>query len=125
MRATVAVKGLRELQRAFTLYAADLGQDFNKTLNEAAEEVAVEARSRFQLSPVGGSTRSAQSFKPRLRGFLSAAVYQSRRKVTGRRGDYGALQMRKALLPALYSKSDEIVHECEGMLVVLKHKHGF
>ena len=38
-------------------------------------------------------------------------VEQSLRKTTGHHPEYGALQMRQALIPALVSKSDEVERE--------------
>lgn len=36
-------------------------------------------------------------------------VEQRLRKTTGKRGDWGVIQMRKGLIPALYDKEKEIV----------------
>lgn len=36
--------------------------------------------------------------------------------MTGRRGDYGALQMRKALLPALAENEQEVVEAFEDAM---------
>ncbi len=52
------------------------------------------------------------------------AVQQSARKVTGLRGDFGALQMRKALIPASQSKLDEIEREMERALDDLAREFG-
>lgn len=50
-------------------------------------------------------TRSAAGYETRVRQ-RGIAVAQRLRKTTGKRGDYGSLQMKRALLPALYENRD-------------------
>lgn len=121
MSQAVRVRGLRELQRDFKKMSGGLSGEVDDTLKEAAEIVAQEARSRFSHI----SSRSAQGYKPRLKGFGRAYVQQSRRKTTGKRGDYGALQMRKALLPALGAKEKEVVDALDKMLGRFGGEYGF
>jgi hypothetical protein len=44
------------------------------------------------------------------------SVEQSKKRVTGKRGDYGALQMTRALLPAMADKEDETIKAFEHAL---------
>lgn len=77
-------------------------------LKEVGEIVRAEGASRFSGIDAG----SASGFKVRVRA-RGVAVEQSRKRVTGKRGDYGALQMRRALVPALEAKRDDVVKEME------------
>jgi hypothetical protein len=63
-----------------------------------------------RFSPI--DPRSAAGFRTRVRQ-RGVSVEQSRRRVTGKRGDYGALQMRRALVPALEDKKNQTEREFE------------
>jgi hypothetical protein len=53
---TVQVKGLRELDRALRKMDKELSRELRSSLKEAAEIVAVDARSRFDsISPASAS----------------------------------------------------------------------
>ena len=119
--ATVRVRGLRELQRDFKKMGGGLNKDIDRELREAGQIVADDARSRFS----GISASSAAGFRPRTRGFGRVVVEQRKGRTTGRRGDYGALQMRRALLPALGAKQDEVVKALDQMLGRLGGENGF
>lgn len=118
---TVRVRGLRELQRDFKKMSGDLNKEVDRELKEAAGIVSEEARSRF----VAYNSGSAAGFRPRVKGFGRAFVEQSRRRKTGKRPDYGALQMRKALLPALGAKQNEVIERLDKMLGRLGGDYGF
>ena len=75
---------------------------------EVGELVRQEGASRFSRIDAG----SASGFRVRVRA-RGVAVEQSRRKVTGKRGDFGGLQMSRALLPALKAKEADVVREVE------------
>lgn len=117
---SVKVEGLKELQRALRNYDKVLAKELRVELKKAAEIVAQEATARFS----GINPMSAAGFRPRARG-ASAFVQQTRRRTTGLRGDYGALQMRIALLPALEAKEPAVVQQLEGMLDRLGQQEGF
>lgn len=59
---------------------------------------------------------SASGYRTYVRRSGMISVEQSRRKTTGKRPDYGALQMRKALVPALDEHSDDVVRETEAAM---------
>lgn len=117
---TVRVSGLRQLSRAFRTVDKDLAKELRDELREAARIVSEDATARFQaINPA-----SAAGFKPRSRT-AGAFVEQSRRRTTGTRGDYGALQMRTALLPALEAKEGEVIDRVERMLDKIGDRAGF
>lgn len=100
--ATLRVKGLREFVRAADHAGPDSRRAVRATFRTVGDAVRLEAGRLFQKY----DARSAAGYKVsvRLRG---VSVDQSIRKTTGTRPDYGALQMRKALLPALRDKEAE------------------
>lgn len=118
--AGVKVKGLSQLRRALKAYDADVSRDMDAELKEIAGMVADDARQRFSAINV----RSATGFKPKLRGFGRVSVQQSRRS-KGLRPDYGALEMTRALIPAVWAKAPEVERRFEHMLDRLTTMHGF
>jgi hypothetical protein len=116
----VRVKGLRELQSAFRKVNRDLSKELRAELKQVGEVVRADATSRF----AGIDPRSAAGYKVRVRQ-RGVAVEQSLRRVTGLRGDYGALQMRRALLPSMESEEDKVVRGLEDMLDRLGRSAGF
>src|SRR3990167_1480361 len=99
----------------------ELKKDLNRELREAADIVAQDARPRLARY----NARSAAGIRPRVRGGGLAVVEQRRGRVTGKRGDWGSLQMRKAFLPALASKRDQVEQRLEEMLDRLGDHNGF
>lgn len=108
MAQAIRVRGLRELQRTLQQADKETRKRVREALRETGEIVRKEGASRFSSIDSG----SASGFKVRVRQ-RGVAVEQSRRKTTGKRADYGSLQMRKALVPAIEDKQDEIVEEME------------
>lgn len=111
MADSVQVKGIRELQRAFRAYDKDLSKKLREELRAVGTIVQVEARQRF----AGISARSAAGYKVRVRQ-RGVSVEQSLRRVSGLRPDYGRLQMKTSLLPALVTKEPLVVARVERML---------
>ncbi len=100
-----------------------LNKEVDKGLREGAKIVSDEARSIS--SGHGFSSRSVTGIRPRTKGFGRAFVEQSRRKTTGRRGDFGVMQMQRVLLPALGRKQDEVVKQLDKILGHLAGENGF
>lgn len=120
MAETVRVKGLRELDRALRKMDKELSRELRSTLKEAAEIVAVDARSRFErISP-----SSAASMRARAKA-KGATVEQAKGRTTGKRPDYGALQMRTALLPALEAKQEQVIEKVDDLIGRLGSRNGF
>jgi hypothetical protein len=117
---TIRVEGLRELQRALRNADKELAKDLTRRLKEAADIVRQDAASKFaSINPV-----SAAGFRPRARTGV-AAVEQSKKRTTGTRPDFGSLQMRVALLPALADNTDNVVAAIDRMLDELGQAEGF
>lgn len=118
---SVKVSGLRELRRALKGVDADASKGLDAELKGLAESVAEDARGR--LSAIDPA--SAAGIKPKLRGFGGVVVAQTKRKRTGLRPDYGALQMRTALIPALWSNKTDVERRLENLLDGLERRYGF
>lgn len=103
MAAGITTKGLRETQRAFRKLQLEVGKELRAALRELAEPVAATARDRLGAYP--GASVGTIGPKVTLAG---AAVTQRARKVTGKRPDFGALQMVKVMIPALEEHEDDI-----------------
>lgn len=121
MEGQVKVKGLRQLHRALKNLDEGVKRELEQELRDAGEIVATGSRQRF----LGIDARSAAGFKSRVKGFGRVVVEQSRRRTTGLRGDYGSLQMRRALLPSLVENEPRVLNAVEGMLDRLGRKEGF
>ncbi len=118
--AAVRVYGVREVNRAFRQIDRQLASDFRKELQTAAEPVVAAAKgkiARYQGASLG--TIVARRSGPRV------FVVQNARKVTGKRGDYGSLQMKKGLLPALYENRDRVLASVELVLDKYGKEAGF
>jgi hypothetical protein len=110
-RETVRVRGLREFQRAAARAGKESRTEVRAALREAAEPVRSEAVALF--TPVDARSAAGYRVAVRQRG---VAVEQRLRKTTGRRPQYGALQMTRALLPALKRHEHTIERRVERAL---------
>lgn len=120
MRASYRVEGYREAMRALNRMEDGTPKAVKKGLTEVAEPIAETARSligRF----AGAST---QTISPRVttRGVF---VTQRARKVTGRRGDFGGLQMQEGFIPALEQHEGDVAEEIEDAFNRLARMTGF
>ena len=118
---TVRVKGLRELQRALKNVDDDMRKEIDVALREAAQKVAEDARSKF----AGIDARSASGFRPRIRGFGRVVVEQRLRRTTGQHPEFGSLQMRRALIPALGENQEHVIDTLDHLLDTLGRRNGF
>ena len=105
---TLRVIGYREFMRA----TARADRESKKYIRDAFKEVGESVRADAQRRMTEYDSRSAAGYRVsvRQRGIV---VRQSLRKTTGDRPDYGSLQMRKALLPALMTNGDELNRDLE------------
>jgi hypothetical protein len=117
---TIRVRGYRETARALQRVNKGAKAALYTGLKEAANPIAEDARSRL----AGYTGMKTSTIRPRanLRGVY---VTQGARKTTGLRPDFGSLQMRQGLLPALYSRQDDIVDRVETAFLVLTKLQGF
>lgn len=106
---TVRVTGLRPL-----IHAADAaGKATSRAVRDRLRKVgeAVRASGERRFSRYDSDSASGYGVSVRRTGMIS--VEQRKRKTTGKRPDYGALQMTRALIPALDEHSDDVVRETE------------
>jgi hypothetical protein len=97
---------MREFLRATDRAGKETKKEVRAAFRKVGEVIRVEAARNFEsIDP-----HSASGYRTRVRQ-RGVAVEQSLRRVTGLRPDYGALQMREALLPAVEDKADEVVDE--------------
>lgn len=107
---TVKVSGLRQFITATDHADRATKKLVRDELRKAAEPVRAEAERLFsRFSP-----ESASTYGISVRRVGTVTVEQRRRKTTGDRPDWGALQMREALLPALETEQDEVVSRLEA-----------
>lgn len=105
---TVRVEGLRDFLRDTAKAERETKKKVRDRLKDAGDVVRQEASRLFD--PVSAKTAGGYRVRARVSG---VHVEQSLRKTTGLRADYGALQMRRALVPALINKEDEVHREME------------
>lgn len=121
MADVVRVHGLRETQRAFKRMQPEVAKGIDVKLRDAGGIVARDATRRFAAI----NQRSAAGFRSRVKGFGRLVVDQRRRKTTGLHPEYGALQMRKALLPARKANTPLIEKKLEELIDDIAHLNGF
>jgi hypothetical protein len=117
---TIRVKGLRELDRAFRQLEGGIPKTTRNELAEVARPIADTAREK--ISQYRGA--KLNTIRPRATG-RSVFVTQAARKVTGKRADFGSLQMSHGMLPALDEYGDEIIRGLETELDRLASRLGF
>lgn len=116
---TVRMVGLRETRRAFRRMSGGLDVAMRAALREAAWPVARAARAREHWD---GASVGTIGPIVRARG---VAVTQRKRKVTGLRPDYGALQMTEAFIPALEENAGAVELAAEGAIDTIERLGGF
>lgn len=119
--AGVRITGLRETRRAFRKMSGRLDTELRAALREAAWPVARDARGRLAAKYAGASSKT---IGPRVT-LAGSAVTQRARKVTGKRGDFGALQMTHVMIPALHAHETEIEEAAAGVVDTLAAIGGF
>ena len=100
--------------------SGSLKDELREGLKKAAEPVRQEAAALFQRY----DARSAAGYRVAVRA-RGVSVEQSRRRTTGQHPEFGALQMRRALLPALASREEQVLRGVENVLDDLARDNGF
>ena len=108
---TLRVHGYREFLRATDHAGKESKRVVRDTLRQVGDVLRVEAQRRFEN--IDAASAAGYRVRVRQRG---VAVEQSIRKTTGRHPEYGALQMRKALLPALVHEQANVENRMERAL---------
>jgi hypothetical protein len=116
-RDSVRVTGYRELLRACDNAGRDIKRETRGVLREAGDVVRERGAELFQPY----SARSAAGYRVRVRQ-RGVSVEQSLRKTTGKRPKFGALQMTKALLPALDDEGEAFVEKLEGAMDTISER---
>jgi len=106
--ASLRVHGLREFMRATAKADKETKKVVREKLREAGDVVREDAANR--LARIDSYSASKLRTRAKVGGVF---VEQSLRKVTGLRPDYGQLQMRKALEPAVEAKAGEVEQRLE------------
>jgi hypothetical protein len=101
---TTAVKNLRPFLKAALKEEKESRKLVRAEYRHVGDIVKEEGARLFGKYDAG----SAAGFRTVVRQ-RGVSVEQRKRKTTGTRPDYGALQMRLALLPALDAKEEEVV----------------
>lgn len=111
----MAAAGATLQVKDFSLFMATLAHTDRATkragreeIRKAGEHVRRDATLRF----AGTDPRSAGGYRVKVRQ-RGVAVEQTLRRTTGARPDFGALQMRRALLPALYGNEAATARELD------------
>src|SRR4029077_5411838 len=94
--ATLRVEGYRQLMQALAKSDKATRKAVRDELRHAGDQVKTGASLRFART----DARSAAGYRTRVRQ-RGVAVEQSLRKTTGKHPEFGALQMRRALIPSL------------------------
>ena len=116
---TVRIKNLNETLRALNKCQRGLHKSMMGGLLEAAEPVTTSWQGK--VGKYAGASTS--TIGPRMTT-KSVFVTQKARKRTGKRGDFGSLQMRHGLA-ALFEEADNTEKEVEKALDKLTEGEGF
>lgn len=108
---TLAVKGYAELLRALRTADRETRLGLRAELRHAGDATRQGAQSKLASK----DAKSAAGFKVRVR-IRGVAVEQALRKTTGLHPEWGAYQMRHALLPALADNEAETNRRMEVAL---------
>lgn len=100
----VKTRGIGELIRAADAAGKETKKLVRDKLRQAAEPVLESARARLQ--PINATSAAKLGISVRRTGIVS--VEQRMKKTTGLHPEYGGLQMRRALVPALDEHQSEI-----------------
>lgn len=120
--ARIHVEGLRELNTAFGRVSKRLQRELQAELRNVAEPLAASVRRVAEEKNWGPRTVSGIRAGS-TRG--QVVIRQNRRKVTGARSDFGALQMREAFIPEAERWGPIVQRRLEVMLDRLTSENGF
>ncbi len=109
------VEGMAGALKALKLFDVAAGVALREGLKKSGELVRAEAAARFE----GTSPKSALGYRVYLRGAGARVdVEQTLRRTTGQHPEFGAMQMRQALVPALRDKQEDVYRTVEAALTV-------
>lgn len=116
---TVRVNGLRSMLKVTDQMPNDIKRGVRAELRKVAEPVRAEATALF-VGTVGkpGATKYGIS----VRAVGTVSVEQRLRRTTGLHPEFGALQMRRALLPALDHNEDNVVRAMDSVIADVERR---
>lgn len=117
----VRYEGLNTLFRDLKELEPIVLKELKLAFGQIAEVVARDARLFFRRY----NEQSAYGFAGGVRQSGLVVVQQTRRKTTGLRPDFGALMMRKALLPARGKNMSETIRVSENAVNAALRAKGF
>ena len=106
------VRGLSAMLRATDAAGRETKKLARDEVRKAAEPIRDEARRLF----MGVHPKSALRYGVSVRKVGTVAIEQRLRRTTGKRPDFGGLQMKRALVPALDNKGDEATERLDDAL---------
>ena len=113
---TLRVHGYKEFMRATAQADKETKKLVRNTLRQVGDIVRQEATHRF--SHVDAHSAGGYRTRVRQRGI---AVEQSLRRTTGLHPEWGAIQMRLALVPAVEANEARLERDTEQALGVMAH----
>ena len=119
--ATLQIVGYREFMRGLAGCDRATKRSVRAVLRRAGDAVKADASGRF--APVDARSAAGYRTVVRQRGI---AVEQSIRRTTGQHPEYGALQMRRALIPALDDNEERTYQAIERAMddIALTFNYG-
>jgi hypothetical protein len=115
--ATVSVEGFRELMLGLHNAGKDTERYSREALRHAGDAVKEDATRKFSKY----DKRTSEGYRVRVRR-IGVSVEQSIRRTTGMRPDFGALQMRRALIPALQENTEETMTAMEEAVTLVTER---
>lgn len=107
----IVVRGLKPFLQATAKAEKETKKRIRARFREAGEIVKRDAAGKF----LKYDYHTAAGFRVVVRA-RGVSVEQKLRRTTGKRGDFGALQMTRALIPAADEKTNKIMAEFEKAL---------
>lgn len=120
-KGTLAVKGYKDVIKGLTVADRETRLGTRAIFRQVGDRVKTAATTLFTPE----DARSAAGYRTRVRQ-RGIAVEQSLRKTSGLHPEFGALQMRKALVPAVEENEDNLNRDLEAALdqVAAKFNRG-
>jgi hypothetical protein len=117
----VAYPGLTQLLNDLKELAPECAKELRETLREVGKGTAEEATRLATDAGYGDKV----DFRVYVRSAGLVQVEEAKRKTTGTRPDFGALQVREDLIPARDAKLEGAVRDLEERIERVLRRHGF
>lgn len=117
---SVRVEGYREAMRGLNKVDSGIKDLFKDAFKEIGQPIAADIQGR--LTGFQGISLGTIGPKVTTKGMF---VTQRKRKVTGKRGDFGSLQMTRGFLPAAEDNQEKVDEALEEVFDRLADSAGF